>query len=220
MITWTEITHFGDLSITAFAALAIAAWLLAEGEQRLAFWWGMLFSVGMGIVVATKIAFIGWGIGIRAIDFAGFSGHAMRATAVLPVLFYLMLEKAPRSLRAAGALAGLAGGMLVGVSRVALHAHSVSEIALGFLLGASVSVGFLWIASSTLRQHVFTPLRLSLCTLALLHAPYVHPAPTQKWLTKVTLLISGHEQPVSRGAWREGRRLSTDDHHDARAIIR
>ncbi|HEY8605666.1 MAG TPA: phosphatase PAP2 family protein [Noviherbaspirillum sp.] len=205
MISWTEITHFGDLTITAFAAVAIAAWLLAEGEQRLAFWWSMLFTVGMGIVVATKIAFIGWGIGIRAIDFAGFSGHAMRATAVLPVLFYLMLEKAPRGLRALGALTGLAFGMLVGVSRVALHAHSVSEIAFGWLLGASVSVGFLWIASTTLRGHVFTPLRLSLSVLALLHAPYVHPAPTQKWLTRVTLLISGHEQPVARGTWRDAR---------------
>lgn len=205
MITWTEITHFGDLTITAFAALAIAAWLLAEGERRLAFWWSMLFSVGTAIVVATKIAFIGWGIGIRAIDFAGFSGHAMRATAVLPVLFYLMLERAPRSLRAIGALAGLAGGVLVGVSRVVVNAHSVSEVVLGVLLGASVSIGFLWVASNTLRRHVITPLRLSLCVLAALHAPYVHPAPTQKWLTRVTMLISGHEQPVSRGAWRDGR---------------
>lgn len=207
MISWTDITHFGDLSITALAAFAIAAWLLAEGEQRLAFWWSLLFSFGMAIVVATKIAFIGWGVGIRAIDFAGFSGHAMRAAAVLPVLFYLMLEKAPRSLRAAGALSGLACAALVAVSRVALHAHSVSEVVLGFLLGASVSVGFLWIASSTLRRNVFTPLRLSLSVLALLHAPYVHPAPTQKWLTQVTLLISGHGQPITRSAWREGRRL-------------
>jgi membrane-associated phospholipid phosphatase len=208
MIPWSEITHFGDITITAFAAVAIAVWLLAEGEQRLASWWSILFAAGIGMVVATKIAFIGWGIGIKAIDFAGFSGHAMRATAVMPVLFYLMLERAPRSLRALGALCGLLFGLAVGVSRLEVHAHSVSEVVFGWILGAAVSVGFLWVASTTLRRHVFTPLRLALCLLSLLHAPYVHPAPTQQWLTKITLMVSGHDEPFSRSAFRQGRRPS------------
>lgn len=208
MISWSEITRFGDITITSFAAIAIAAWLLAENEKRLAFWWSLLFTVGLSIVVATKMAFIGWGIGIRAVDFAGFSGHAMRATAVMPVLLYLMLEKAPKPVRAFGTLCGLVFGILVGASRLALHAHSLSEVVAAWMLGASVSIGFIWIASATLRKHVFTPLRITLSLLALLPAPYVHPAPTQQWLTAITLYVTGHDEPYPRAAWRHGRRPS------------
>lgn len=208
MISWSELTRFGDFTITSFAALAIAAWLLAENEKRLAFWWSLLFSVGMSIVVATKMAFIGWGIGIRALDFAGFSGHAMRAMAVFPVLFYLMLEKTPKPVRAIGTLCGIAFALLIGASRLVVHAHSLSEVLTGLLLGAAVSIGFIWVASATLRRHVFTPLRAVLSMLVLLPAPYVHPAPTQQWLTSITLFVSGHEQPHPRDAWRQGRRPS------------
>ena len=87
MISWSGITHFGDVAITSLIALAIAAWLLAEDEKRLALWWSVLFGAGLGVVVATKMAFIGWGIGIRSLDFTGFSGHTMRSAAVMPVLF-------------------------------------------------------------------------------------------------------------------------------------
>lgn len=201
MITWSGISHFGDITITAFAALAIAGWLVVEDEKRLALWWSLLFASGMGIVVATKMAFIGWGIGIPAIDFTGFSGHAMRAMAVLPVLFYLILQKAPPVVRASGTVLGLAFGTLVGLSRVVVHAHSMSEAVAGLALGAAVSIGFIRVASRSLRKPVFNPLRITLSLLALLQAPYVHPAPTQQWLTNLTLYFSGREQPYPRTGW-------------------
>jgi len=216
MIEWSEITRFGDVTITCFAALAIAAWLLAENENRLALCWSLLFATGMAVVVATKMAFIGWGIGIRAIDFTGFSGHAMRATAVMPVLFYLMLEKAPRAMRGSGALFGLLFGIVVGISRLIVHAHSVSEVIAGWMLGAAVSVSFIWVAGTTLRNHVFNPVRIMVSMLALLTAPYVHPAPTQQWLTKITLYVSGHDEAFPRHDWQHlqpriqfGRRVPT-----------
>ncbi|GAB3541205.1 phosphatase PAP2 family protein [Noviherbaspirillum agri] len=205
MITWSGISHFGDITITAFAALAIAGWLVVEGEKRLALWWSLLFTGGLGIVVVTKMAFIGWGIGIRTLDFTGFSGHAMRAMAVMPVLFYLILERASRPARIAGTLVGFLFGALVGVSRVAVHAHSVSEAVTGVALGAVVSICFLRIASNTLRKQVFNPLRIALCTLALLQAPYVHPAPTQQWLTSFTLLFTSREEPYPRSGWKDHR---------------
>lgn len=203
MIDWNEITRFGDVTITSFAALAISAWLLAENENKLALCWSLLFAMGMAVVIATKMAFIGWGIGIRSIDFTGFSGHAMRATAVLPVLFYLMLEKAPRPLRAFGAIFGLGFGIAVGMSRIAVHAHSASEVIAGCLLGAAVSISFIWVAGTTLRKHVFNPVRVVLSALALVTAPYVHPAPTQQWLTSLTLYFSGYEEPFPRKEWQQ-----------------
>jgi membrane-associated phospholipid phosphatase len=209
MIPWTHITHFGDLTVTALIAFAIGAWLLAEGEQRLAIWWSALFLGGLAIVALTKMAFIGWGIGIHALDFTGFSGHCMRATAVIPVLFYLMLQRAPSPLRTWGVLAGFALAGLIGVSRLVLHAHSVSEVVSGTLLGGIVSLSFMWVAGS-LRKHVFNRLRIVLSVLALLPAPYVQPAPTQEWLTDVSLFFSGHEKPFLRAGCREVRHCYPD----------
>lgn len=203
MISWSGITHFGDVAITSLIALAIAAWLLAEDEKRLALWWSVLFGAGLGVVVATKMAFIGWGIGIRSLDFTGFSGHTMRSAAVMPVLFYLLLQRMPPVARYSGALLGLGFGALIGVSRLAVRAHSVSEVVTGWILGAAVSIAFLWLASISLRKHVFKPLRAMLVMLALLPAPYVHPTPTQKWLTEFTLYFSGQDSPVPRAEWRQ-----------------
>lgn len=206
MIDWTDITTYGDVTITSLAAAAIAAWLFIEDEKRLAFWWSVLFAGGMGVVVATKMAFIGWGIGIRTIDFTGFSGHAMRAAAVLPVLLYLILQRTRFMVRAGGVALGFGCAVMIGVSRVLLHTHSVSEVVAGLLLGAAISMTFIHIAHSSLSKHVFKPLRIALSLLALLPAPYVHPAPTQQWLTELTLYFSGHDHPYPRADWKAQKR--------------
>jgi hypothetical protein len=202
MNDWTDLTRFGDITITTLLATAIAAWLFAEDEKRLSLWWTLLYGGAMGVVIATKMAFIGWGIGIRALDFAGFSGHAMRAAAVMPVLCYLILQRARFPLRAAGVAFGLLFAALVGCSRLALHAHSVSEVVAGWLLGAAVSLVFVQLAVRLLNGHVFKPLRVTLILMALLPAPYVYPAPTQQWLTDLTLYVTGHEQPFPRIRWK------------------
>ncbi|TFV96532.1 phosphatase PAP2 family protein [Oxalobacteraceae bacterium OM1] len=194
---WNKITHFGDITIMAVAALAIAGWLLAENEKRLALIWALLFTIGMAIVVVTKIAFIGWGIGIPALDFTGFSGHATRAAAVLPVLAYLLFQRAPPAGRVAAIALGYGAAVVLGISRLAVRAHSPSEVVAGLLLGALISGSFILIAGS-LQRHIFNPLRIMLVLLVLVPAPYVQPAPTQKWLTDVTLFFSGHSGPYER----------------------
>jgi membrane-associated phospholipid phosphatase len=206
MIDWTDITTYGDVTITSLAAAVIAAWLFIEDEKRLAFLWGFLFAAGMGIVVATKMAFIGWGIGIRAIDFTGFSGHAMRSAAVLPVLFYLILQRTRFIVRSGGVVFGFACAAMIGISRIVLHTHSTSEVVAGLLLGAAVSLSFIHIAYTSLSKHVFKPLRIAISVLALLPAPYVHPAPTQQWLTVLTLYVSGHDHPYPRADWKAEKR--------------
>jgi len=202
MIPWTQITRFGDITIMSVLALAIAVGLLLEGEKRLALWWSLLFIVSNGIVVLTKIAFIGWGIGIHAIHFGGFSGHAVRVATVVPVLLYLILQKAAPPVRTAGVAVGYALSVVLAVSRLAVHTHSVSEVVAGWLLGALGSIIFIGIAGP-LQKQVFNSTRLAVILLALLPAPYVRPAPTQQWLTKVTLYFSGHDMPYHSRSWRK-----------------
>lgn len=208
MITWTHITRLGEFSFMSLLAFAIAAWLFVEGKKRTALWWGALFAAGMGVVTVTKMAFIGWGIGIGSLDFTGFSGHAMRAAAVYPVLLWLLLQKAPLPLRAAGLMLGFTFAGVIGVSRLALHAHSVSEVAAALLLGGAVCVAFIRIASSSESssdRRVFNPLHIVLGVLMLLPAPYLRPAPTQQWLTEMSLFFAGHDKPFMRARSKETR---------------
>lgn len=197
MIPWTKITHFGDVTIMTVAALAIAGWLVAEDERRLALCWTLLFTLGMAVVVLTKVAFIGWGIGIPALDFTGFSGHATRVAAVVPVLAYLVLERAHRPWRIAGVLLGYGIAIALGVSRILVRAHSPSEVVAGLLLGGMISACFLLIAGSKQRP-IFTPLRTAVLLVVLLPAPYVRPTPTQQWLTDVTRFFSSHAGAYQR----------------------
>jgi hypothetical protein len=212
MIPWITITSLGGINVMAPAAAAITAWLLMGRAWRMAFWWCLLFTLGMMLVIATKIAFIGWGIGIRELDFTGFSGHSMRATAVAPVLFYLILQNATPTVRAAGVLAGLAFGLLVGISRLVLHVHSVSEAVSGWILGAILSMGFIWLAGRS-RNFLSNRLLVVLSLIALLPLPYTEPAPTQRWLTGVALYLSGNDRPFVRTGWTRASMPEVQEHH-------
>lgn len=201
MIPWATITSLGDMTVTAPAAAAIMAGFALTRAWRLALLWAMLFIGGLALVAATKIAFIGWGIGIRSIDFAGFSGHSMRATAIAPVFCYLMLQKAPATARMLGVFLGIVIGVLIGISRIVLHAHSLSETVAGCILGGIVSLAFIWILSRSQQFELTRPLA-AFCLIALVLLPYAEPAPTQRLIVDISLHLSGNDQPFVRDGWK------------------
>jgi len=45
------------------------------------------FGITGAIVSASKLAFMGWGIGIRELDFTGFSGHSALFAAFWPIFY-------------------------------------------------------------------------------------------------------------------------------------
>lgn len=200
MMLWEKITFIGDTVVLMPAALVIAVWLLAARGRRMAWTWCLLLAIGLAIVAVSKIAFIGWGIGIRSLDFTGFSGHAMRATAVIPVMAYLLLQKSGPSVRHAGVALGLGLGAAVSLSRVAVGAHSMSEAVAGALLGVAVSGGFLWIARGRCAA---VPHRwlMALGLAGMLGTSHADPAPTHQWISGVALYLSGHDRPYDRAMW-------------------
>jgi membrane-associated phospholipid phosphatase len=209
MIPWMHITSVADTVVTLPAAATIAVWLIAGRAQRMALWWCLLFICGLAVVVATKIAFIGWGMGISSLDFMGMSGHAMRATAVFPVIFYLVLQRSPAVVSASGVMFGILIGVLVGVSRVALNVHSVSEAVAGCAIGVAVSLGFIWMSRGLPRPHLNHRI-IALGLFALLPTSYANPAPTNRWMNAVALYLSGHDMPYGRNA---DRPISPDGHY-------
>lgn len=196
MITWIKIIHLGDPTVLIPAATAIAAWLVAGRAWRMALWWCLLFTVGVALVVASKITFIGWGSGIPSLDFKALSGHAMLTTAVIPVMFFLLLQWATPVVRTAGVLLGIVFSVLMCILLVMGNYHSISETVAGFIIGAIVSFSFIWRSDnlSTVRLNRWL---IPFGALAFLAGWFIHPSSIEHWMTSIALYFSGHVEPYS-----------------------
>lgn len=218
--TWALITAFGGAGVMLPVAAGIALWLGLGYTWRSALRWVGFLATGIALVLVTKVAFLGWGIGIRSLNFTGISGHSMLATAVLPAAAFLSTRGAPLLLRLAVLGAALVAGAAIGVSRIVLDAHSVSEVISGCALGAAVSLG--WIGRVTAREPAQTArvsrwvVAASLAVLAIsLHS---YHAPTHRWVTQIALHLSGHERPFVRARWKAYRPPISSQMSDARPL--
>jgi hypothetical protein len=190
---WYSITSLGGAGMTLPLAFAIAIWLAVGYSWRMAAGWLLLLGAAIGVVTVTKLAFLGWGVGV--------SGHAMLSTAVYPVALFLMLLPARPVIRLIGVVLGLAAGIAVGLSRVVLSAHSPSEAVTGCLVGALAALLFVRMAWDAEPGRLsMLPVTVSMLVLAvLMHGVHV---PTQRWVTNIALKVSGHDRPFIRAKWK------------------
>lgn len=198
---WYSITSLGGAGMTLPLAFAIALWLAVGYTWRMAAGWLLLLGAAIGVVTVTKLAFLGWGVGVRELDFTGVSGHAMLSTAVYPVALFLMLLPTRPAIRLIGVVLGLAAGIAVGLSRVVLSAHSPSEAVTGCLVGALAALMFVRIAWTAEPGRLSAlPVAISMLVLAVsMHGVHV---PTQRWVTHIALKVSGHDRPFIRARWK------------------
>ena len=208
---WLAVTRVGEAQILLPAFLAGALWLalarpagargrLAQGNahahdhpaRRSALRWVAGIVVVAGITTVSKVAFLGFGVGIAAIDFTGFSGHSMFACSILPVIGAIIAGRT-------GTAVGVLLAALITYSRVNLGAHSWSEAITGMVLGAAAAG---WTLSDYLahpgavRAPWWLPLLL-VVWLALLpmRAP---PSRTHSLVVAISLKLSGRARPYTR----------------------
>lgn len=195
-IAWHLLTRLGELQIL-LPAMLVAVWTIRRDAPRLAGRWLVAIGAAIGLTAATKIAFIGYGLGIAALDFTGISGHAMMAASVLPMLLQLSTPSSLGRERYAGFAAGAALALAVAVSRLVLHAHSWSEVVAGIALGAAVSALALddGRAPRLPLPRALALVVLAAVVLATLAAP---PARTHDAVTRLALALSGRPQPYTR----------------------
>lgn len=200
MLSWVGLTDFGDSAAMLPAAALIALWLAAGRAWRQAALWCLGFGALAALVALSKIAFLGWGLGIEIIDFTGISGHTALAVGVLAVGAAVSLGNRAGPLRLAGAALGASVGIGVGLSRLALHVHSLSEVLVGAIAGIALAIGFLWGSryANPAKLHPVCLGALLLLTLVTIHG---ERAPTQQFLTRVALTLSGRPVPYSRETW-------------------
>lgn len=194
---WLVVTRLGEAQILLPAVLATLAWIARRaGAGRPALVW--LLAVGGAAVLTTitKVAFLGWGVGIAPLDFTGISGHAMFAAAVWPVLVAALAGDRPRW-RGLAIGAGYALALLIGVSRVVVQAHSVSEVVAGFALGSLASALALT-APGAVRLQAPTALALGLAVWLIGAPAKAPPSPTHGWVIRLSLALSGRSEPYTR----------------------
>jgi membrane-associated phospholipid phosphatase len=208
---WLGVTRLGEAQILLPAFFAGALWLalarpagargrLARGDahahdhpaRRSAWRWVGAIVATTAVTTASKVAFLGFGIGIAALDFTGFSGHSMYATAILPVLAAIIAGRA-------GAIVGVLLALLITYSRVNLGAHSTSEAIAGMVLGAAAAG---WTLADYLAHPgaVRAPWWLPLLLVAWLafvplRAP---PSRTHDVVVSLALKLSGRARPYTR----------------------
>ncbi len=197
---WLLVTRLGEAQILLPMVLAASLWLIWRRHAwPLVPWWWLLLGGAAGLTLATKLAFIGWGLGSAALDFTGISGHAMVAASVLPALFGLTASRAPRPARVLAWGAGAALAAMVALSRRVIGVHSASELVAGLALGALVSAAVF----AAMRRHRTPPsappwlpaLMLLWFTGTPAAAP---PLDTHGLVTRMALSLSGRDQPFTR----------------------
>jgi membrane-associated phospholipid phosphatase len=208
---WYVVTRLGEAQILLPAFCAGALWLafarpagargrIAQGAahahdhpaRRSALRWLAAIFATTVVTTISKVAFLGFGKGIASIDFTGFSGHSMYATAILPMLGAIVGGWR-------GAVGGAALAALITYSRVNLGAHSWSEAIAGLVLGAAAAG---WTLSDYLdhpgavRVPWWLPLLLAAwLTLLPMRAP---PSRTHDLVVSIALKLSGRQRPYTR----------------------
>ena len=201
-MSWPFLSFFGDSTVLLpSAALLFATLLLRKKTAHLAWQWAALFGITGAIVSFSKLAFMGWGIGIRDIDFTGFSGHSALSAAFWPVFLWLLSARLSSRIRTLFVFAGYGIALTVAYSRLVIHAHSVSEVIAGALLGAAASALFLLLQK---RAGGAVPAQISwggVACMVLIPVMLLNTgvkAPTQSLLGKVAVAIGPLEKPFTR----------------------
>ena len=195
---WPLLTRLGEMQLLVPAA-CVAIWRMhREVDARpLAAWWLLALAVATLITTASKVAFIGWGVGNAWLNFTGVSGHAMFAGAIFPVLMGAFASHARPWLQRSAIAAGFGLAALVGLSRAMVDAHSVSEIVAGLLLGGLASLSLTLL--HRLPRAVVGPRLAVLVAVWLLVGMLSAPeSPTHTLVTRLALSIAGKAVPYTR----------------------
>ncbi|WP_233238114.1 phosphatase PAP2 family protein [Bordetella sp. LUAb4] len=196
---WVFLSAIGESRLLVPAAV-LATLFLVTSERVTVFKWACAFAIAALVVLISKLAFLGWGYGWEAIDFTGFSGHSMVSAAIYPVLGYALGNVHSERSARWGAAVGALLAVLIGISRLYLHAHSPSEVVLGLLVGgiASSVVLLKWPAHrSGLRVGAVA---LGFLLSAIASYGVAPKARAHDLVVVMALKLSGSQQPYTREA--------------------
>lgn len=196
---WKTLTYFGDSMLLIPTAVIIALILPWKSDNRRALWyWLLAFGLAGLVVSVSKILFLGFGIGSARFNFTGFSGHSAMSATLWPVMLWLISGRCSRLWRGLAIGVGYAIPLMVGVSRLVIHAHSVSEVIAGLLLGFTLSTAFLLSQRETALKGFSLPQIAAALLVPVLLLGHGRIATTQQFLAQFSARLAGMEKPYTR----------------------
>lgn len=187
---WRTLSALGDSRWLLPMALVLL-FTLPRADARLKWRWLLAIAVTAGITLASKLAFMGWGIGIKSMHFTGVSGHAAMSSVIYPVVGALLAGPGKRA-RAIGLAIGVLLATAIAWSRIPLHAHSLSEVIAGLMLGLGCSTWAMHTAGPSSRPNAVAAAAAVLAGMVLpLALPDVH---THQLVIALAKLISGRAE--------------------------
>ncbi|BAN99756.1 phosphoesterase PA-phosphatase-like protein [Plautia stali symbiont] len=198
-MSWRTLTYFGDSMLLIPTAVIIALVLPWKSDNRRTVWyWLLAFGLAGLLVSISKIMFLGFGIGSARYNFTGFSGHSAMSATLWPVMMWLISGRWPTFWRALTISIGYLIPLMVGLSRLVIRAHSVSEVLAGLMLGFTLSSAFLLSQRRTALKG-FSVVQVAVAFLIpLLLMGHGRVATTQQFLERFSADLAGLEKPFTR----------------------
>jgi hypothetical protein len=192
MMSWMPIIDIGHTAVMVPTAGAIAVWLISGRAWKLALCWCLIFAVGLGLVALSKIAYLGWGLELPSIRFKALSGHAWRAMAVIPVLFFVLLQGASANWRMGGFALGVALSFGLGALLVIFRFHTASEVFASWILAIAAGLVFVRMANMLPGPSVDRrAVAMSVATFLVIWG--LKPSTVNHRLVDVALYLSGRD---------------------------
>jgi membrane-associated phospholipid phosphatase len=130
------ISDLGDSAVLLPASLGLLAVLIGFGSRADALAYAAALVAGLATALVAKLALATCGVTHPLFGVESPSGHAAFGAIFYGCLAVLFATGRPIGLRLALYLGALLLVALIGLSRVALEAHSVPEVVVGLLIGA------------------------------------------------------------------------------------
>jgi membrane-associated phospholipid phosphatase len=158
------VTDFADQAVVLPLAVAVCLGLLGLGWRRGAAAWGISVGGVLAVMFVLKMVVLacGWRTGWS--NLVSPSGHTAAAAVVYGGLLALVL---PRTLAGTGAAVLAGGGMalIFGLTRLALHVHTVSDVVVGASVGVAGAIVMRWLAGANPNRRMSPRLGLVVLTV-------------------------------------------------------
>lgn len=196
-VAWQVLTHMGSASLLLPITVVMVLGFWMSGQRRLVWAWLPALALAAFLTLASKLLYMGWGIGSARLNFTGVSGHALLAASVLPLLVGALCGSWLPRRALWGVALGLCMAIGVAVSRVVVGAHSVSEVTIAWFMGLAVTLWATPHLAAGLQPHGLVRLAPWVLLLAL-HTGSATYLPSHSWEVRLALWLSGHNQPFER----------------------
>jgi membrane-associated phospholipid phosphatase len=170
------LTDFADQALILPTIVLIGGWLLLAEPRRTVVAWGAACAVSLGLILLLKLVMPCTPF---ANDLRSPSGHT--ASTVLVAGGLLVLLTGPgRRRRLIASAAGILMGVLIGATRLWLHAHTVPEVIAGLIIG---SLGLAVFAMADLSRPRLPPVTLMVAFVMLAVALHGHRLHADRWIS-------------------------------------